>query len=166
MLFYPVPATRKVPIGLAKKLGNTTAQYRWFAIAYLIVLFFILPLTVFGLSVLGWYVLLGVGAPIVLLCVFVIIVNILQEKRLKALPKALQTWNFLPRPLRSLQPYDDALMKISKFFKKKCCCKRCSNRDVTPGKSPQGKEIYTVDMNGQNHDNPAFVTDTPPKTSL
>ncbi|CAD5112554.1 DgyrCDS1766 [Dimorphilus gyrociliatus] len=130
-LFYPVPFTRKIPIGLAKKLGNTTAQYRWFAIAYLILLFFILPLVVLGLSVLGWYVLLGVGGPIFLFVIFVIVVNILQDKQSKILPKILQNWNFLPKPLRSLEPYDRVLMKISKLFQESCCCERCGNNKIT-----------------------------------
>ncbi|KAI0222244.1 Sodium-dependent phosphate transport protein 2A, partial [Lamellibrachia satsuma] len=43
LIWYPVPAMRNVPVTLAKCLGNTTAKYRWFAVAYLAVMFFMLP---------------------------------------------------------------------------------------------------------------------------
>ena len=39
---------------LAKLLGNTTAEYRWFALLYLVLVFFIIPAVAFGLSVAGW----------------------------------------------------------------------------------------------------------------
>ena len=29
MLFYPIPVVRNIPIAAAKKLGNTTAKYRY-----------------------------------------------------------------------------------------------------------------------------------------
>ncbi len=51
-IFYPVPCMRW-PIPLAKALGEKTARYRWFAIAYLILTFFLLPLAVFLLSLTG-----------------------------------------------------------------------------------------------------------------
>jgi Na+/phosphate symporter len=35
LIFYPIPFMRW-PIGLAKKLGDTTAEYRWFAALYLV----------------------------------------------------------------------------------------------------------------------------------
>ncbi|KAK3732299.1 hypothetical protein QZH41_010749, partial [Actinostola sp. cb2023] len=54
LLWYPIPYMRRVPINFAKFLGNTTAKYRWFAVAYLIFGFFLLPAAVFGLSLAGW----------------------------------------------------------------------------------------------------------------
>ena len=65
LLWYPVPQLRRVPIRLACHLGNTTARYRWFAIAYLIVCFGLLPLFIFGLSLAGWKVFVGVFVPLV-----------------------------------------------------------------------------------------------------
>merc|ERR1719357_1439010 len=52
ILWYPIPFTR-IPIRLAKSLGNVTATYRWFAAVYIICCFFILPLFVFSLSLAG-----------------------------------------------------------------------------------------------------------------
>ena len=41
---------RSVPVAAAKFLGNTTAKYRWFALAYLFVCFFLIPLVLMGIS--------------------------------------------------------------------------------------------------------------------
>jgi sodium-dependent phosphate cotransporter len=42
---------------MAKKLGETTAKYRWFAVVYIVFAFFLLPIIVFALSLAGWLVL-------------------------------------------------------------------------------------------------------------
>jgi sodium-dependent phosphate cotransporter len=39
---------------MAKKLGAITADYRWFAVVYIVASFFIIPLIIFGLSLAGW----------------------------------------------------------------------------------------------------------------
>lgn len=119
LLWYPVPVMRKVPLYLAKTLGNTTAKYRWFAILYILVMFFMLPVVVFGLSLAGLLYLIGVGVPFLLLVVFVIVVNILQKKRKHWLPKKLQSWDFLPKWMHSLAPLDNL---ITRFGPKRCCC--------------------------------------------
>lgn len=54
--------------------------------------------------------------------VFILVVNLLQRKKPKFLPKILRTWAFLPRPLRSLEPYDNLIIKCCRYFK---CCKYC-----------------------------------------
>lgn len=116
LLFYPIPYFR-FPISLAKSLGNHTAKYRWFAIVYIILVFFLLPAAVFSLSLVSWKAMTGVCTPLVLILLLVIIINILQRKRPKYLPKVLRSWHFLPEPLRSLQPYDSVMKKI--------CCSCC-----------------------------------------
>ncbi|KAL5021849.1 hypothetical protein ScPMuIL_001004 [Solemya velum] len=122
LLFFPIPFTRKAPIGLAKLLGNTTAKYRWFSVLYLIMMFFALPAFVFALSLAGGYVILGVGAPLLLLLIFVAIVNILQNKKPKLLPKMLQNWEFLPTCLHSLKPMDRVISLVTSPCQR-CCCK-------------------------------------------
>ena len=117
LIWYPIPFMRKVPIKLAKILGNTTADYRWFAVLYLIVMFFVLPGAVFGLSLAGWKVLLGVCLPIFILFVLIIIINVMQSKCPHVLCGCLQDWKWLPEPLRSLAPYDRLIVKI-----RSCCC--------------------------------------------
>lgn len=121
-LWYPVPAMRNVPIRGAKALGNTTADYRWFAFAYLFVAFFILPAIVLGLSLAGWPVLVGVGVPIVLIILAVVVINILQRKAPHVLPEVLENWKWAPKWLRSLQPYDQLIGKVLHFIHTRICC--------------------------------------------
>ncbi|KAK5870439.1 hypothetical protein PBY51_025072 [Eleginops maclovinus] len=121
MLWYPIPFMR-LPIRLARGLGNHTAQYRWFAAFYLFLCFLVLPLGVFGLSLAGWQVLVGVGVPIVALVVFVIVVNVMQSRCKRFLPGILRTWEFLPRPLHSMEPWDAMVTSLSGFCGRRCCC--------------------------------------------
>ncbi|XP_055892264.1 sodium-dependent phosphate transport protein 2B-like [Biomphalaria glabrata] len=149
ILLYVVPVTRKLPLNLAKFLGQTVHQYRWFAVVYLIIVFFLFPLAIFGLSVAGWEVLVGVGAPVVLLLIFVIVVNILQKKAQHCLPKRLQNWETsgIPEPLRSLRPYDKIFVKLS------ACCQVCSKKEAE--KEANEKEAAV----GNGHCNDGFEGD-------
>ncbi|XP_028405457.1 sodium-dependent phosphate transport protein 2B-like isoform X2 [Dendronephthya gigantea] len=119
-IWYPIPFMRNVPIKCAKKLGDTTAQYRWFALVYLVICFFILPAVVFGLSVAGTYILLGVLVPIGTLLLLALIINLMQNKMPSSLPGLLRTWKWLPECLRSLKPYDKVFVKIMEVSKG-CC---------------------------------------------
>ncbi|XP_029445741.1 sodium-dependent phosphate transport protein 2B isoform X2 [Rhinatrema bivittatum] len=121
LLLYPVPFTR-VPIRLAKGLGNTTAKYRWFAVFYLITCFLLLPVIIFALSLAGWQVLVGVGVPIVCLIIAIVVINVLQSKYPRVLPGFLKTWNFLPKWMHSLQPWDKAVSSMTTFCGRFCCC--------------------------------------------
>ncbi|XP_077463727.1 sodium-dependent phosphate transport protein 2B-like isoform X2 [Stigmatopora argus] len=121
LLWYPIPFTR-LPIRLARGLGNHTAQYRWFAVVYLVVCFLVLPLAIFGLSMAGWQVLVGIGVPVLVLVVFVVVVNILQSRCPRFLPGILRTWNFLPEALRSLEPWDRVVTSFLGCCSNYCCC--------------------------------------------
>ena len=136
LLFYPIPCLRW-PIKMAKILGNTTAQYRWFAIFYVIAMFFIAPAIVFGLSMAGPIPCFVVVGFFFLLLICVIIINVLQKKKPRLLPKVLQTWNFLPKCLHSLEPYDRIINKVCELFK---CCKCCSRK----GQSKEQQKLQTV----------------------
>ena len=116
LLFYPIPYMR-FPIPLAKFLGERTANYRWFALVYIIFMFLLLPFGVFALSIPGWYYLLAVMGPIALLLIIVVLIKLCQKKCPGVLPKKLENWKFLPLCCRSLEPFDRVMMKI--FF-----CKR------------------------------------------
>lgn len=59
-----------------------------------------------------------VTTPILVLLLFIIIVNVLQTKMPRILPRILKNWNFLPLFLRSLEPYDRILRKTI------CRCKK------------------------------------------
>lgn len=150
ILFYPVPITR-LPIRMSKTLGNTTAQYRWFAIFYLLVCFFLLPLFVFGLSLAGWPVLLGVCLPLFALFIAVVVINIMQKRRPHSLPEKLQNWDFLPTWLHSLEPWDNVLMASLSFCGKHCCgfCKCCkvgAEQEGAKDKQLKTMEVYENTM--------------------
>ncbi|XP_043727401.1 sodium-dependent phosphate transport protein 2B isoform X1 [Cervus elaphus] len=121
ILWYPIPFTR-LPIRLAKGLGNISAKYRWFAIVYLIIFFLVIPLAVFGLSLIGWPVLVGVASPIVLVILLVVVLKILQSFCPGALPQKLRSWAFLPVWMRSLEPWDKLITSLTSCFQRRCCC--------------------------------------------
>ncbi|XP_006517240.1 sodium-dependent phosphate transport protein 2A isoform X1 [Mus musculus] len=112
LLWYPLPCTR-LPIRMAKALGKRTAKYRWFAVLYLLVCFLLLPSLVFGISMAGWQAMVGVGTPFGALLAFVVLVNVLQSRSPGHLPKWLQTWDFLPRWMHSLQPLDGLITRAT-----------------------------------------------------
>ncbi|CAF2989825.1 unnamed protein product [Rotaria sp. Silwood2] len=114
IIWFPIPIMRNVPITLAKKLGETTANYRWFAIVYIVGSFFLIPLIIFGISLAGWYVFIGVFGPMVLIGIIVIIINFLQVHLPNILPHRLQTWSWLPRPFRTLAWYDEHVFRSKK----------------------------------------------------
>uniref|UniRef100_A0A3B3UMB9 Solute carrier family 34 member 2a n=1 Tax=Poecilia latipinna TaxID=48699 RepID=A0A3B3UMB9_9TELE len=121
ILWYPIPFTR-FPIRMAKSLGNITASYRWFAAVYIILCFFVLPLLVFSLSLAGWQVLVGVGVPLVVMLIVVVVINVLQKRKPGFLPAGLRSWDFLPLWAHSLDPWDKVVVA---FTAKCCCCCKC-----------------------------------------
>lgn len=107
---------RKVPIEMARKLGNITAVYRWFPLLYLFIMFFIVPLVFMGLSVLGDVYIITFSILCVLVGIFAAIVTWFQHNSPESLPMKLRTWEFLPLVCRSLEPYD------KHCFGKCCAC--------------------------------------------
>lgn len=125
IIFYPVPKFRP-PINAAKFLGCQTAKYRWFAVVYLIVVFFLFPAAGFGLSLVSWIALACVFGPLLLLFIFILIIKLFQNKCSRVLPVKMRTWKWLPVWLRSLEPYDRMLMILTgnfSFCRKFGCCK-------------------------------------------
>ena len=121
LLWYTPWFMRIVPIGAAKFLGNTTAKYRWFALAYLLVVFLIVPGLVFLLSWAGNIYLGIVGSIVLLLIACVTVIKVLQHNWPHLLPPVLQTWKWLPEPLRSLRPLDRVIRKV---FRVVPCCRK------------------------------------------
>lgn len=165
ILIFFVPPFMRWPIPLARGLGNTTATYRWFAIAYLLGMFLILPAIVFLFSLAGsaaLYILLGVVA---VLAALVALISLLQRRRPSVLPTVLQTWQFLPEPLRSLRPYDRVVSAVTS----RCgCCPCCQEpagdderRDSSDSTTRQ-KHAAQLKFNGKGADNPALEMDVRP----
>lgn len=117
LLYYPIPFMR-LPIPMAKFLGNETAKYRWFAVVYLVGMFFVLPGIVLGLSVAGTVALLCVLIPFAALLAIIFIIKMFQRKCPARLPSVMRDWKWLPEPMRSLAPYD-------RQFSRCACCKKC-----------------------------------------
>ncbi|XP_030641990.1 solute carrier family 34 member 2b [Chanos chanos] len=156
ILWYPVPFTR-VPIHLAKALGNRTAEYRWFAVVYLILCFFLIPLTILGLSIAGWKVLVGVGVPILVFLISVIVVNVMQSRCPRFLPSILRSWDFLPRPLHSLKPWDRVITKGLGFCRTRCCCCcKCCQKNKGDDKDNEQSRKRPQRKNLKMYDNPGF----------
>nr|XP_002121031.1 sodium-dependent phosphate transport protein 2B-like [Ciona intestinalis] len=120
LLWYPIPLMRRVPIRGAKALGNITADYRWFAVLYMISVFFLIPAILLGLSFANFWALMSVVIVVAVIAVFVVITNIMQTHKPQWLPEILRNWLFLPVWMRSLQPYDKF---FSKYLLCRCCCK-------------------------------------------
>lgn len=128
LIFYPLPIMR-IPIRLAKFLGNTTARYRWFGVTYILLMFLAFPLAVFTLSTIGWEALVCVAVPFLLILSGIFVLNVLQKSCPDVLPQSFKTWGFLPKALRSLEPYDSILRKLCR-----CCFK---GEEVAAGKNFQ-----------------------------
>ncbi|XP_053233243.1 sodium-dependent phosphate transport protein 2A isoform X1 [Podarcis raffonei] len=139
LLWYPLPCTR-LPIQMARALGEQTAKYRWFAVFYLLICFLLLPLLVFGLSMAGWQVLVGVAAPFLCLLACVAFVNVMQSRSPGRLPRWLQSWDFLPYWMHSLQPMDELITRATL-----CCAgRRSSSQEEQSDLSPQIKASLSI----------------------
>ncbi|KAK3595937.1 hypothetical protein CHS0354_032446 [Potamilus streckersoni] len=121
VIFYPIPFLR-LPVDAAKFLGTETSKYRWFSIVYLFLMFFIFPGVVFALSEVSWIALVAVFVPILVIVVIVTVIKFIQAKKPGILPRKLQDWKWLPEPLRSLEPYDRAVMRTTRNC---ICCRKC-----------------------------------------
>lgn len=109
LIFFPIPFLR-IPIPMCKKLGQITANYRWFALFYIFFMFFLMPGIFIGLALvdgrgIAMYSFLAITGS---LLAMILILNFMQrnEKLKRLLPDFLQNWAFLPEALRSLDPYD------------------------------------------------------------
>ena len=139
LIFYPIPCMRW-PLPLARGLGNLTAKYRWFAMFYLLSMFFLLPALVFLLSLAGPIALYMVVVPVVFLVVIIALINLVQQNKPSWLPPALRDWKFLPLWMRSLKPIDDV------FSNMRCCRKF---QDVE--KVPADENFADIEAGEGNH---------------
>ncbi|KAM6940578.1 solute carrier family 34 member 2a [Xenentodon cancila] len=153
ILWYPIPFTR-LPIRMAKRLGDVTATYRWFAAVYILCCFFLLPLFVFSLSLAGWQALVGVGVPLLIMLTIIMLVNILQKRRPGILPAALRSWDFLPLWAHSLAPWDKVVGVIS--AKCCCCCKCCQIASDYEEHGARGSLEKRGKIQREVYDNPAM----------
>jgi sodium-dependent phosphate cotransporter len=129
LLFYVIWPMRRFPINAAKFLGDTTAKYRWFALAYLFMCFFIIPAIIMGIAVASDAAAIVVIVIGVLIVLSVSTINWMQRRFPEKLPEKLRTWEWLPTPLRSLEPYDKHI--FGPLGKACACCKACKQPEKT-----------------------------------
>ena len=73
---------------------------------YMVMVFFILPLYIFGLSMAGPIALYIGVLPFLTCFLLAVVINVLQRKVPHRLPDILKSWDFLPIWMRSLDPID------------------------------------------------------------
>ncbi|MCL4158804.1 UNVERIFIED_CONTAM: hypothetical protein GTU68_000316 [Idotea baltica] len=142
LIWYPIPYCRAVPIFLAKKLGRSVTNHRWFAIVYILLLFVIVPGMLVGFAQIHWIISLVIALTIVVTAFLIGILTCIQHLKKQILPKALQNWKFLPKPMRSLDPYDKVFAKMQPCCKKLCFC--CSFK-----KAETARPVATESVGGE-----------------
>ena len=149
ILWYVIWPLRSLPINAAKFLGDTTAQYRWFALSYIFVMFLCVPAIFVGLSMAGVAAIATFTTLVVLIMIFVVVVNMMQTRCKAKLPKAMQTWEFLPAPLRTLEPYDRIFCQpcigaAERSAACPCCTAAAPRRDSDEGYDSDGVPVKPV----------------------
>jgi sodium-dependent phosphate cotransporter len=132
-IFYVISPLRALPIEAARALGNVTADYKWFPIAYLLVMFAILPGIFMGFALWGEGAVITFSIIFLIGCISVFTLHWMMQNRPESLPDKLKTWEFLPKPLYSLQWYDQ-----------KCCNKMCACLTKVKSKSAAGPDKPTA----------------------
>merc|ERR1711998_787805 len=122
-IFYVIWPLRALPVAAAKYLGDTTAEYRWFALAYLFMCFIVIPLIFMGLSFGGSAPVIIVATLVIVIAVSIALINTLQRRSPLWLPAKLRTWEFMPLWLRSLEPLDRVIcLPLGGLFRACCIC--------------------------------------------
>jgi len=129
VIYYPIPFMRRIPLTAAYFMGNETAKYRWFAVMYIILVFLLIPLGLFGLSLAGWKVMVGVIVPIAALVVAIAVIKIMQNYCPMRMHPKMRNWKWLPEPLRSLAPLNKVVTRCC--YNEKCinCRRKCCGGD-------------------------------------
>ncbi|KAJ9465779.1 hypothetical protein DIPPA_19196 [Diplonema papillatum] len=86
-VWFVVWPLRAPPLNMAKFMGETAANLRWFPLAYILTGFVALPGLVVGLSVAGWEVLVAVGVPLLLMLLAFVFVVWMRRSRADLLPR-------------------------------------------------------------------------------
>ena len=146
LFWLPIPFLR-FPKRLAKGLGEIVFKYRWFLYCYVITIYFIGPLFIFGLALIPMWIGLALfGIPLIILLILIIILYFLQIKFPKILPFKLRNFQFLPIWLRSLEPLDNKIKKL------KCCSiKKDKNKYTLPNVIRRFSAIEGIVNEGINY---------------
>ena len=108
---------------------------------YILFVFLLLPLLFLALSIAGLIYVIVFASILLAFILFVTIINILQNKCPKCLPKCLKTWDCLPLPCRSLKPWNDCFLKCK-------CCQKLQEKNLEAEKQ---KKTETSPINVGRH---------------
>jgi solute carrier family 34 (sodium-dependent phosphate cotransporter) len=134
LLWLPLSFMRMIPLSLAKTLSNIVFNYRWFLYVYIILIYLLGPLVMFGLALVPYWIGLAVfGIPLLIFLIGLILIRTLQTKAPSLLPERLKDFKWLPVWMRSLEPYDKKMknMKICKCKRKKKIAHLTIEKEVT-----------------------------------
>lgn len=155
--WLPIPILR-FPKVLARKLGNIVFQYRWFLYCYVLTVYFIGPLIIFGLALIPMWIGLAIfGLPLIFLTIAFLVIKFLQAKLPRVLPPILRDFKFLPVWLRSLAPLDNK-MKMLKCCQKKNKKRRKSSTQII-GVTVTGVDNKQVEVIDNEYDEPLDEND-------
>ena len=141
------------PIFLAKRLGKTSSVYRWFAVVYIIVAFFIIPGFLFAVSFAGVIVALLVLYIMSVIFAAIVAINYLQDHYPNRLPKRMRDWEWLPEPMHGLEPYNNLFLKCA-------CCKKLQAKNAPLSKYESAVTLVRAskEKNGQKPSNISLVS--------
>ena len=142
VLWYVLPSCRRIPLRLSRRIGQLVSEYRWFALFYVAMVFFLFPLLLLLLALIHWLVAISFLLCLALLLGCIALLNYVQATYPHRLPKVLRSWAFLPRPCRSLSYWDHRL----EYFVRCLCCRRCVNvlYPLDQGEKPLKEQYLTM----------------------
>ena len=112
MFWYILPPLRRLPLSLSKKVGRIVSNHRWFAMFYVFLTFFFIPMSLCLTTLIHWLVTVILLSCIILVLVCFFILNYLQNVEYPQLPIVLRSWSFLPMPCRSLTFWDNYFQRF------------------------------------------------------
>jgi sodium-dependent phosphate cotransporter len=149
ILWLPIPQLR-LPIDLSILLGKIVIKYRWFVKFYMTTVYFIIPIFIFLLSLIPYWIGIAVvGIPIIIFLLFLLFIKLFQKKAPKLLPFYLRkNYNWLPKWFRSLEPLDNIFKRTSKF----CRCKKVHEFYINGDNQVVLRRIVMKKENGEIND--------------
>ena len=118
LLWLPIPKLR-LPLKFSAILGENVLKYSWFVKFYMTIVYFIIPIFVFLLSLIPYWIGIAVvGIPLIIFILLLLVIKILQKTSPKFLPLRLRTnFKWLPKWLNSLKPLDNMFQRMTKCFR-------------------------------------------------
>ncbi|XP_070565584.1 sodium-dependent phosphate transport protein 2A-like [Ptychodera flava] len=112
LICFTLPCGRKIVMKNGLTIGRTVYRHRWLTVIYVLGFFLIIPGITIALAEAGQSYLYAVGVPVLLSLAVIYIINILQRKAPGCLPIYLQTWEFLPQWMHSLEAFEKCVKHL------------------------------------------------------